>query len=65
MKKGLRIFVNILETIVAVPLGIIGAILLSPFVILGLIICIPVSIVGDIWTVDFFEKYKNSFDEED
>ena len=58
MKKGLRIFINILETIVAIPLGLAGAICMAPFVILGLLICLPISIISDIWTVDIFEKYR-------
>ena len=63
MKKGLRVFINILETIVAVPFGIIGAILLTPLVILGLLVFIPISIIEDIWTVDFFEKYQDEYKE--
>lgn len=48
MKKGLKVFLNILKTIVATPLGIIGAILLLPFVIIGL----TASIIGDIWDIE-------------
>ena len=58
MKKGLRVFINILETIVAIPLGLVGAICMTPFVIIGLLVFIPISIIEDIWAVDFFEKYK-------
>lgn len=54
MKKGLKIFVKILETIVVIPCGIAGAILLTPFVILGLIFAIPACILEDIWEVEIF-----------
>lgn len=49
MSKGLRIFINILETIVAVPLGIVGAILLTPFVLICLLVGLPITIIEDIW----------------
>ena len=58
MSKGLKIFLNIIFTIIAVPLGIIGAVCLTPFVIIGLVISLPVSIVSDIWTPDFLKEYK-------
>ena len=58
MKKGLEIFLNIIYTIIAIPLGIIGAVCLIPFVAIGLIISLPVAIVSDIWTPDFLKKYK-------
>lgn len=51
MKKGLKIFINILETIIAVPLCIVGAILLTPFVIIGLLIALPIYVVEDIWGI--------------
>lgn len=58
MKKGLEIFLNIIYTILGIPLGIVGAVCLIPFVVFGLIICLPISIVEDIWTPDFLKKYK-------
>ena len=58
MKKGLRIFLNTIYTILGIPLGIAGAICLIPFVVFGLIICLPISIVEDIWTPNLAEKYK-------
>ena len=51
MKKGLKIFINILETIIAVPLCIVGAILLTPFVLIGLLIALPIYVVEDIWGI--------------
>ena len=51
MKKGLRVFLNILETIVVIPLGIIGAVLLIPFVFLYLLFALPTTIVEDIWNI--------------
>ena len=58
MSKGLKIFLNILFTIIAVPLGILGAICMIPFVALGLLIFLPVSIIEDIWCPEIFDKYK-------
>lgn len=52
MKKGLRIFINILETIAVIPLSIIGVILLSPFLILYLLFALPTVIIEDIWDIE-------------
>ena len=49
MKRGLKIFIRILETIIALPLAIAGAVCLIPFTILGLLIAVPTAIVEDIW----------------
>lgn len=43
-------FLNILGTIVGIPLGIVGAICTTPFIVLFLMIYLPCSIVQDIWT---------------
>jgi len=59
MKKGLRIFLNIIYTIITIPFGILGAICMIPFVALGLLIFIPASIIEDIWCPNIFEKYRD------
>ena len=52
MGEGLKILLRILGTIVCVPLGIAGAILLTPFVLIALLVSIPVTIVEDIWEIN-------------
>ncbi len=47
--KFKKLIVNILETTILLPLTLIGAILLVPFIVLGLIIDLPLSVVLDIW----------------
>lgn len=44
-------FLNILCTIIGIPLGILGAICIAPFVVLYLLIDLPCMIVQDIWGV--------------
>lgn len=54
MGKGLKILLRILGTIVCVPLGIAGAILLTPFVLIALLVSIPVTIIEDIWEINTY-----------
>lgn len=49
MKKGLKVFLNILYTIIAIPLTIVGVVLLIPLAFLGLLISLPISVIEDIW----------------
>ena len=51
MSKGLKIFLNIIFTIIAVPLCIIGAVFLTPFVLIGLLIALPIYVIEDIWGI--------------
>ena len=51
MKKFGEILLKILKTIIAVPLGIVGSILLSPFYLLAFIIALSSAIVEDIWGI--------------
>ena len=52
MKKFGEILLKILKTIIAVPLGIVGSILLSPFYLLVFIIAFSSAIVEDIWEIN-------------
>lgn len=52
MKKFGEILLKILKTIVAVPLGIVGSLLLSPFYLLVFIIAFSSAIVEDIWEIN-------------
>ena len=52
MKKFGEILLKILKTIVAVPLGIVGSILLSPFYLLVFIIAFSSAIIEDIWEIN-------------
>ena len=55
MRKKLtfkEVLIKVLETIVCVPIAIIGAILLIPFVLLALLISLPASIFDDIWELN-------------
>lgn len=52
MKKFGEILFKILKTIIAVPLGIIGSILLAPFYILAFITVLSRAIVEDIWGIN-------------
>ena len=56
MKKGLKIFVNILKTIAVIPCGIVSAVLLVPFMIIGLIIAVPMCFVEAIWKIGAFKE---------
>ena len=58
MKKGIKIFIQILETILVIPLGILGAICLIPFMALMLLFALPFGLVEDVWEVDMADKYK-------
>ena len=51
MKTFGEILLKILKTIIAVPLGIIGSILLLPFYLLVFIIALSRAIVEDIWGI--------------
>ena len=51
MKKFGEILLKILKTIVAVPLGIVGSLLLSPFYLIVFIIAFSSAIVEDIWEI--------------
>ena len=51
MKKVGEILLKILKTIVAVPLGVMGSILLSPFYLLVFIIAFSSAIIEDIWEI--------------
>lgn len=52
MKNFWNILSKILRTIICIPLGIIGAILLTPFYLIAFIISISTAIVEDIWGVE-------------
>lgn len=52
MKKFGEILLKILKTIVAVPLGVVGSILLSPFYLIVFIIAFSSAIVEDIWEIN-------------
>ena len=51
MKKFGEILLKILKTIVVVPLGILGSILLSPFYLLVFIIAFSSAIIENIWEI--------------
>ena len=51
MKKFGEILLKILKTLIAVPLGIVGSILLSPFYLLVFIIVLASAIIEDIWGI--------------
>ena len=52
MKKFGEILLKILKTIVAVPLGIVGSILLSPFYLIVFIVTLSSAIIEDIWEIN-------------
>ena len=45
----MKTFLKVLESIVAVPIGILGDICIIPFVAIALIVDLPFMIVQDIW----------------
>ena len=45
----MKVFLNILKTIVALPLSIVGALTLLPFALVYLVIELPVCVLTDIW----------------
>ena len=51
MKTFGEILLKILKTIIAVPLGIIGSILLLPFYLLVFILSFSGAIIEDIWEI--------------
>lgn len=51
MKKFGEILLKILKTLVAVPLGVVGSILLFPFYLLVFIVVLSSAIVEDIWGI--------------
>lgn len=51
MKKFSEILLKILKTIIAVPLGVIGSILIFPFYLLVFIVVLSSAIVEDIWGI--------------
>jgi hypothetical protein len=52
MKKFGEILLKILKTIVAVPLGVVGSILLTPFYLIVFIIAFSSAIIEDIWEIN-------------
>lgn len=52
MKKFGEILLKILKTTVAVPLGVVGSILLSPFYLIVFIIAFSSAIIEDIWEIN-------------
>lgn len=52
MKKFFSILLKILRTTICIPLGIIGAILLTPFYLIAFIVSISTAIIEDIWEVE-------------
>ena len=55
MKKFGKVLLHILETIIAIPCGIVVAILLTPLTIICLLISIPLTFVQDIWGLNQYE----------
>lgn len=51
MKKFGKILLKILKTIVAIPLGIVGSILIFPFYLLVFIVMLSIAIIEDIWGI--------------
>jgi hypothetical protein len=65
MNKFTDILFRILGTIIAVPLGIIGAVCLTPLIVICLIFAIPIAIFEDIWfPPDIYEIEENKESEE-
>lgn len=56
MKKGLEIFLNIIKTLIALPIGIIGIVLLLPFVAINFIISVLAAIISTIWDLETFSE---------
>lgn len=52
MKKFWNIILKILKTIIAVPLGIVGSILISPFYLILFLIAFSTAIIEDIWKIN-------------
>lgn len=48
----MKIFTNILKTLIAVPLSIVGIIFMFPFYLLYFLLHLPVIIIEDIWEID-------------
>lgn len=56
MGKGLKVLFKILETIICVPLGIVGAVCLTPCALIVMLIGIPMTIIEDIWGINFYPE---------
>lgn len=56
MKKGLEIFLNIIKTLIALPIGIIGIVLLLPFVAINFIVSVLAAIISTIWDLETFSE---------
>ena len=56
MKKGLEIVLNIIKTLIALPIGIIGIILLLPFVAINFIVSVISAIISTIWDLETFSE---------
>ena len=56
MKKGLEIFLNIIKTLIALPIGIIGIVLLLPFVAINFIVSVLSAIISTIWDLETFSE---------
>lgn len=41
---------KVMQSVLAVPFGVLLAVILIPFSILGLLLCLPISMILDIWT---------------
>lgn len=50
MNKFGSVLLKILQSIVVLPLAIIGAVLLAPFAVLCLLISLPRTALEDVWT---------------
>ena len=49
MYKFFETLVKILETIIAIPLAIVGAVCMAPLVVICYMISIPIAVFEDIW----------------
>ena len=56
MKKALEIFLNIIKTLIALPIGIIGIALLLPFVAINFIVSVLAAIISTIWDLETFSE---------
>lgn len=52
MKKVLNVLFKVLETIICVPLGIVGVICSIPLGLLIMLVTIPMIIIEDIWGLE-------------
>ena len=63
MKKVLDWLWKFVQSIVAIPLVMLGAICLVPFIVLYIIIGLPATVVNDIWNDNFY-KYEEQESQE-